>query len=669
MQCERHPFFVKERPMVLIPHRLLGGLALWHRRIQLMSGLAAGLCLLLASCNHKVADPVARQDPANETAIGQKVKQNIRDVGEQDRTKETFRDIAARMVKAINAADYEGVRKEFNKEMLEAFTVDKCRAFFGREIAGKYGKINKLETPHFNSATEATFVAHCERGTLDFTLTLDDHGQVAGMEFRPRSDAARTEETFRDVAGRMVKAINAADYDGIRKEFDKEMLEAFSLEKCRTFFGKEIGDKYGKINKLETPHFNSAAEATFVARCDRGTLDFTLILNGQGKVAGMLFRPHSDGNSNLNSRQGNYAGVPRSDGPSGAWLADLITDLRKQKQLVGLAAIVTVDGQVVASASDGERETGSGVSIELGDRWHLGSITKSITATMIARLVESGRMKWTDTIGERFAGASIHEDWKAVTLQQLLTHTSGAPVNFSLGVKLKQPALGPECTKERRKAVLDVIAEKPAQLVGQKYAYSNVGYTIAGAMAESATGVSWEDLVKREVFEPLKLTDAGFGPPKVSTKSLDQPRGHQIVLGSKVSVSDNKDNTPIMGPAGAIHMTLRDACTYATEHLRGERGTGRLLATETFRRLHTPELGDYAYGWGVKQPTEDIPHTVYWHNGSNTMWCALVVFIPKKNLAVIVTSNDGDLKTAEPAAWKVVNACANQFNVKNVPSK
>jgi hypothetical protein len=192
-----------------------------------------------------------------------------------------------------------------------------------------------------------------------------------------------------------------------------------------------------------------------------------------------------------------YDGNPRSDGPGGASLADLVTGLRKEHKLVGLAAMVMVDGKVMASAADGERKIRSGVPIELGDRWHLGSITKSVTATMIARLIESGQMKWTDTIGERFPDAAIHEDWKAVTLQQLLTHTSGAPANFPLGVRLKKPALGPECTQERRQAVIDVMAEKPAHSPGEKFAYSNVGYTIAGAMAESATGVSWEDLVKR----------------------------------------------------------------------------------------------------------------------------------------------------------------------------
>ncbi len=359
-----------------------------------------------------------------------------------------------------------------------------------------------------------------------------------------------------------------------------------------------------------------------------------------------------------------YDGAPKSDGPAGASLAGLITELRKEKKLVGLAAMVMVDGQVMATAAHGERKKGSGVPIELGDRWHLGSITKSITATMIARLVESGQMKWSDTIGERFPDPSMHEDWKSVTLQQLLTHTSGSPANFSLAVLRKKPALGPECTQERRKAVMDVIAEKPAHPPGEKYAYSNVGYTIAGTMAETATGVSWEDLVKGEVFKPLELGDAGFGPPKSPSATLDQPRGHLRVLGRKVSADDDMDNTPIMGPAGAVHMTLSNLCEYATEHLRGELGAGKLLTAETYKRLHTPKLQDYACGWVVKQPTSEIPHTVYWHNGSNTMWYALVVFIPEKNMVVAVTSNDGDIEKAEEAAWEIVKVSAKQFNVE-----
>ncbi|MDA8562991.1 beta-lactamase family protein [Mariniblastus sp.] len=358
----------------------------------------------------------------------------------------------------------------------------------------------------------------------------------------------------------------------------------------------------------------------------------------------------------------NYDQPAQSSGPEGDSLAKLVDNLREENNLVGLAAMVMVDGEVQAAAASGERKFGSGVPVETGDRWHLGGIGGSITATMIARLVEAGKMDWSDTLGEVFSDASIHEDWKPVTVRQLLTHSSGALRNFSLQVRRQQPEPGPECTQARREAVLDVIKEKPEHPPGTEYSYSNVGFTIAGAMAEQVTGETWENLVEREVFEPLSLSGAGFGPPKSPDATLDQPRGHRTFLRGKVAVADDADNTPIMGPSGTIHMTLDDLCTYATDHLQGELGEDQLLlSTETYKQLHTPELERYACGWVLQQPSDKIPHKVYWHNGSNTMWYALVVFIPDQNMVVAITSNDDDRKAAEAAAWKIVNAVSQQF--------
>ena len=338
--------------------------------------------------------------------------------------------------------------------------------------------------------------------------------------------------------------------------------------------------------------------------------------------------------------------------------ADLVPDLRREKRLIGLAAMVMVDGEIVDSAVDGERKKGSGVPLEIDDQWHLGSVTKSITATMIARLVESGRMQWTDTVGEIFPNASIHEDWKTVTLTQLLTHTSGAPANFSFLSPRDRPVPGPERIGARRDAALKMMAKKPDYPPGEGMTYSNAGYTIAGAMAEKAAGESWENLVTREVFEPLVLKSAGFGPPKSPNKTLDQPRGHSRFLGRKVAADDDDDNTPIIGPAGSVRMTLEDLCTYATEHLRGELGEGTLLSAESYEWLHTPLRNRYAHGWIKYNPSAAIPFDHYWHNGSNTMWYALVVFIPEKSMVVAVTSNDGGTTDAEAAAWEIVSACA-----------
>ncbi|MCA9094076.1 MAG: beta-lactamase family protein, partial [Planctomycetaceae bacterium] len=208
---------------------------------------------------------------------------------------------------------------------------------------------------------------------------------------------------------------------------------------------------------------------------------------------------------------------------------------------------------------------------------------------------------------------------------------------------------------------LEVIGEQPAFSPGEKYAYSNVGITIAGAMVEHVTGTAWEDLVRREVFEPLKLTGAGFGPPKSSESGLEQPRGHIRRLGRKIGMADDADNSPIMGPSGSVHMTLSDLCKYAEEHLRGELGEGELLSAESYKLLHTPGIDHYACGWIKDEPGKIIPSVSYWHNGSNTMWYAVVVFIPETKMVVAVTSNDGDSVKAGSAGWRVLRESLKGF--------
>ena len=226
------------------------------------------------------------------------------------------------------------------------------------------------------------------------------------------------------------------------------------------------------------------------------------------------------------------ANLRHIDGPE-ASLAKLIIDLRKEKDLVGLAAMVMVDGKVVAAAADGERKKGSGVWLEIGDRWHLGGITKSITATMIARLVESGQMQWSDTIGECFPEASIHEDWKPVTLRQLLTDTAGAPANFPDEVWRKRPALGPECTRARREAVLDVIADKASIPTGQEVCVLECRLHDCGRDGREGDRRHLGRPGETRGFRAAKTHEAGFGPPKSADETLEQPRGHRVVLAGK----------------------------------------------------------------------------------------------------------------------------------------
>lgn len=340
-------------------------------------------------------------------------------------------------------------------------------------------------------------------------------------------------------------------------------------------------------------------------------------------------------------------------------LNDLVPKIRADKKLIGLGAMIMVDGKVVAAVVDGERKRGSGIALEVGDRWHLGSITKSMTATMIARLVEKQTIEWTTKVGECFGeSVEMHGDWRGVTLEQLLTHTSGAPPNFPIVTRLQRPPEGKERVKARKTAVVAILLKKPDTQPGKSFAYSNVGFTIAVAMVEEKTGKSWEELIRQELFIPLKLPHAGFGPPKDGKTSLTQPRGHQKIGPFKRAAGQEEDNSPIMAPAGSVHMTLVELCAYGNEHLSGERGKGKLLKAETYQRLHTPRLKNYAYGWVVPDKNGQTDERKIWHNGSNTKWYALLVLLPDRNSVVSITSNDGDIKRAEAAAFQIVKEFA-----------
>ena len=136
---------------------------------------------------------------------------------------------------------------------------------------------------------------------------------------------------------------------------------------------------------------------------------------------------------------------------------------------------------------------------------------------------------------------------------------------------------------------------------GERFAYSNVGYTIAGHIAETVAGKAYESLLRERVFAPLGLASAGFGPPQGDAPN-QEPIGHRVLLRwfrlRMDPFETRADNSPVMAPAGAVHMTILDLARYGTAHLDGESSPSpTLLPHAAWERLHTPVRDDYARGW------------------------------------------------------------------------
>jgi D-alanyl-D-alanine carboxypeptidase len=175
------------------------------------------------------------------------------------------------------------------------------------------------------------------------------------------------------------------------------------------------------------------------------------------------------------------------------------------------------------------------------------------------------------------------------------------------------------------------------------FEYSNLGYIIAGAIAEARTGKTWEELIREQVFAPLRIANAGFGVPG-RPGMFDEPCGHEEVEGRLVPLDPanaDADNPPALGPAGTINIGLRDWALFAQDQLDGAHGHGRLLSAETYRRLQTPVTGNYALGWGAKLGPDGAP-LLLTHTGSNGYWVADIRIMPMHDMIFLVVTNAGD---------------------------
>ena len=316
-------------------------------------------------------------------------------------------------------------------------------------------------------------------------------------------------------------------------------------------------------------------------------------------------------------------------------VSQMLESIREKHNFPALAAAVVVDGKIVVTNAVGFRKNGGTEKVTVDDKFHLGSVTKSMTATVAAMLVEQGKISWTTTIGEAFPElkSEIHPDYLGVTLEQLLSHRSGAPGDAPADLWRKAWEATGTAAEQRMAFIKGILARKPEAKPGTKFIYSNQGYTIAGVMLEKATGKTWEDLLRSRLFEPLGMTTAGFGAP-ASVGKVDQPWGHTKKIFSDsepVPPGPGADNPLAISPAGAVHCSVGDLAKYAAFHMAGERGESKLLTAASFKKLHTIVAGneDYALGWMVLKRSWANGRALM-HNGSNTMFYVVVWMAPEK---------------------------------------
>jgi CubicO group peptidase (beta-lactamase class C family) len=316
-----------------------------------------------------------------------------------------------------------------------------------------------------------------------------------------------------------------------------------------------------------------------------------------------------------------------------------LEEIRVKHDVPALTAGLVTGKGLVRSAAAGVRRAGGSTPVGDADLWHYGSMTKAMTAMLLGTYVAGGKLKWDATLAQLLPDLVSKATPKArsITLRHLLTHRSGLPANLEHWGRMPVAGNRPEIV--RRETARELLSEP-----GSTYLYSNVGYVVAGVVAERLGGGLWERVITERLFKPLSMK-MGFGGTGTKGRE-DQPWPHFEDGKPRPSNGADADNPPSLGPAGTCHGTLAEYAKFVADQLQGSVGKKALLPANIYTDLHTPPSGaDYALGWRVAE-RDWAGGTVLNHTGSNTMNYSVIWMAPAKGFAVVAASNRGGDKTA-----------------------
>ena len=261
----------------------------------------------------------------------------------------------------------------------------------------------------------------------------------------------------------------------------------------------------------------------------------------------------------------------------------------ERQQIPGVSLAVVKDGKPLIIKGYGLANVEHNVPVKPETVFQSGSVGKQFTAMAVMMLVEDGKIRLDEKL-TKYVG-DVPSSWGAITIRQLLTHTSGLG-DYPRDFDLQRDASEQEIFKQLQ-------AVPPASAPGEKWAYSNVGYVTLGVVVRKISGRFYGELLAERVFKPLGMTTARI----ISESDIvpNRAAGYTLVKGEKKNqtwVAPSLNTTA----DGALYLTVLDMIKW-DEALR----SGKLLKKSSYDEMWSPvKLNDgnthaYGFGWGVKK--------------------------------------------------------------------
>ncbi|WP_370949564.1 serine hydrolase domain-containing protein [Amycolatopsis sp. cg5] len=338
-------------------------------------------------------------------------------------------------------------------------------------------------------------------------------------------------------------------------------------------------------------------------------------------------------------------------------LQPLLDEWARELGVPGASVGILHDGEV-SVLTTGVSSVDTGLPVEPGTLFMIGSTSKTFTAAAVLALVEDGLLDLDEPVVKYLPDLKLADPAArdVITTRHLLTHSAGFLGDVDMDTGWGSDALA--AATARYDELPQVFG------VGEVFSYSNSGFLLAGRVAEAVSGLAFEDLVRERLLEPLDMTDSWFLPWDVLTRP--HAVGH-VLRDGKSEVEHDVGLTRSANPGGGLWSTAADQLRWAKFLLTGQAKGAPPLSDATRKLLWTPQrkaaypIEEVGLSWLITRfgDAEVIRHG---GNVSNLQRSEFVT-VPAENLAVTVLTNGIGGGALGP---KVVDWCLE--NVAGLPA-
>jgi CubicO group peptidase (beta-lactamase class C family) len=312
-----------------------------------------------------------------------------------------------------------------------------------------------------------------------------------------------------------------------------------------------------------------------------------------------------------------------ADVDSAKWQAmDAYLQAQMRNDMFSGTALVARDGAPIFVKSYGMANYELGAPNTADNSYLLGSVVKQFTAVAILQLQEQGRLKVGDPICRYLE--TCPKSWQEITLHHLLTHTSGIPNFTSLPGWDEKLAM----LSYTRPELIALFRDLPLDFApGEKFDYSNSGYTLLGVIIERVSGQRYEQYLHENIFKPV-------GMARTNTRETRALVPGQVT--GYYSAGTDFISARLVSPT----VDLGSSGVYSTvgDMLRWDRALAadRLISRSSRDAMFTPDKGGYGYGWFT---AERHGRAAQFHSGSDNGFSTNITRFPADGLTVIILSN------------------------------